>query len=577
MKFNIPKVGYAIILLVIALSIFLVLTGCPQSAPSPTPAQAPTPTQAPEPALTAEFEVSSLVVIPTEVVAGQTANVRADVKNIGEIDGSYTATLTVDGNVVKARDITISTGATEQVSFIYSTNITGPHSIVLAGLTETFTVLRPPEFKISSMAITPPEAIAGDEVRIRADITNTGEVGGSYTATLTVEGDVSQTKEVTLEAGATETVFFAYSPNVAGTYHLGLDGLTAALKVLEPAPPEPAEIKIINNRAITDFPNTIAFAIEGSSALPVAKIILEYGTDKRSLVSEVNRVEPEYATEVKIRTSYVWEMKKTGSIPPGARVWWRWRITDEDERTYVTPRQTTVFEDTRYQWQVETAHDLDIYWYSLGASLVKELTEGVESRLWRVELEVDIPEERKPKVFVYPDSEELRSAVLFTQEWTGALAFPDYNIILIPVSADSLEWAKRTLAHEITHLIVGEAVFGPFGDIPTWLNEGLAQYAEGEMEEYHRRALDDAIKENNLLSVRSLGSSFPADPDQASLAYAQSLSLVSYLVDTYGWDKIGELIAVFKEGSTYDNALQEVYAFDTEGLEEQWRTHIGAS
>ncbi|GAI36823.1 unnamed protein product, partial [marine sediment metagenome] len=218
------------------------------------------------------------------------------------------------------------------------------------------------------------------------------------------------------------------------------------------------------NRAITDFPNTIAFTLEGSSTLPVANINLEYGTDKRSVVSEVSRVEPEYAPRVTIRASWTWQMKKTGSLPPGAKVWWRWRITDEAERTYVTPRQTIAFEDTRYQWQVEVAPDMDIYWHSLGTSLVKELTEGVESRLARVKLDVLIPEERKPKVFVYPDAEELRSAVLFTQEWTGALAFWDYNIILIPVRSDNLEWAKRTLAHEITHLLVRDVTFGPFGD-----------------------------------------------------------------------------------------------------------------
>jgi len=208
--------------------------------------------------------------------------------------------------------------------------------------------------------------------------------------------------------------------------------------------------------------------------------------------------------------------------------------------------------------------------------LVKELTEGVESRLSRVKLEVDIPEERKPKVYVYPSAEELRGAVLFTQEWTGALAFTDYNIILIPVGPDNLEWAKRTLAHEITHLLVREATFGPFGDIPTWLNEGLAQYAEGEMEDYQSEILKDAIKEDKLISVRSLCSSFPADPDQASLAYAQSLSLVSYLVETYSWADMRELLAVFKEGSTYDNALQMVYSFDISGLEERWRAHISS-
>jgi len=362
---------------------------------------------------------------------------------------------------------------------------------------------------------------------------------------------------------------------------LALLGCAGPASPLTPAPvPEStltAEVTVTSNRVIADFPDTIAFTLEGTSALPVATINLEYGTDKRSIVSEVSRVEPEYAPGVKIRASWIWEMKKTGSLPPGAKVWWRWRITDKADQTYVTPRQTIVFEDTRYQWQVEVAPDLDVYWHSLGASLVKELTEGVESRLSRVKLVVNIPEERKPKVFVYPSAEELRGAVLFTQEWTGALAFLEYNIILIPVRSDNLDWAKRTLAHEITHLLVREATFGPFGDIPTWLNEGLAQYAEGEMEEYHRQVLDNAIKETKLISVRSLGSGFPADPDQASLAYAQSMSLVSYLVETYGWADMRELLDVFKEGSTYDNALQKVYSFDTGGLEEQWRAHIGAS
>jgi len=324
-----------------------------------------------------------------------------------------------------------------------------------------------------------------------------------------------------------------------------------------------------------DFPDSIAFLLEASSALPVASIDLEYGTDKRSLVSEFSRVEPEYAPGVRIRASYTWQMKKTGSIPPGAKVWWRWRITDQSHRTYLTQRKTFVFEDTRYDWRIETAQHMDIYWHSLGASLAGELASGEETKLSRVKLEVHIPEERKPRVFVYADSEEVRSAVLFTHEWTGALAFFDYNIILIPVGPDDLEWGKRALAHEITHLLVREATYGLFGDIPNWLNEGLATYAEGELMPYEQEALDQAIADNGLLSLRSLGSGFPADPDKATLAYAQSNSLVCYLIETYGWDKISDLLFMFKEGNTYDNALQEVYSFDTDGLEERWQLYLG--
>ncbi len=561
------KLRRSIVLLAIALGVCLALFGCVGPAPTATS----------ELTDTAEFELSSLLVTPSEVVVGEPITVEALVTNVGKVESDFVAKLKVDEVVVATKEITVGVGTTKTVSFTYSANATGTHNVELDGLSATFVVLRPAEFEVSSLVVTPSQVTAGETVRIEASITNTGEVKGSYTATLTLEDEVSQTKEITVEAGATETVSFTYSADAVGTYSLGVDGLTATLKVLGPTPPEPAEVTIASNHAVADFPDTIAFILDGSSTLPVTKITLEYGTDKRSLVSEVSRVEPEHALGVKIRTSWVWEMKKTGSLPPGARVWWQWRITDEADQTYVTPRETIIFEDTRYQWQVEVAQDVDVHWHSLGASLVKDLTEGVESRLSLVKLEVSIPEERKPKVFVYPSAEELRSAVLFTQQWTGALAFLDYNIILIPVRSDNLEWAKRTLAHEITHLLVREATFGPFGDIPTWLSEGLAQYAEGDMEEYHRQVLERAIEGDQLISVRSLGGSFPADPEQASLAYAQSLSLVSYLVLTYGWADMRELLTVFKEGSTYDNALQKVYSFNIEGLEERWRGHIRAS
>lgn len=46
------------------------------------------------------------------------------------------------------------------------------------------------------------------------------------------------------------------------------------------------------------------------------------------------------------------------------------------------------------------------------------------------------------------------------------------------------------------------------------------------------------------------------------------------IIETYGWPNINELLTLFKEGSTYDNALQMGYSFDIIGLEERWRTYI---
>ncbi|NIO71368.1 MAG: peptidase MA domain-containing protein, partial [Anaerolineae bacterium] len=61
---------------------------------------------------------------------------------------------------------------------------------------------------------------------------------------------------------------------------------------------------------------------------------------------------------------------------------------------------------------------------------------------------------------------------------------------------------------------------------------------------------------NTLISVRSLSSSFSADSDLASLSYAESYSLVEFILDQYGEEKMTQLIDIFTEGAYYDDALQ---------------------
>jgi hypothetical protein len=87
--------------------------------------------------------------------------------------------------------------------------------------------------------------------------------------------------------------------------------------------------------------------------------------------------------------------------------------------------------------------------------------------------------------------------------------------------------------------------------------------------------LQEAASSDELFSVQSLGSSFPADPEKARLAYAQSHSLVDFLITNHGRDKMLQLLEVFQRGSSYDDALLEVYGFDTSGLDDRWRDSLG--
>lgn len=91
----------------------------------------------------------------------------------------------------------------------------------------------PAEFKVSSLNISPAEVFSDEVITVTADVENIGESEGSYNVNLTIDGVGVQTQEVTLAAGARETVTFQVVKEASGTYQVGIDGLTGTLTVLK--------------------------------------------------------------------------------------------------------------------------------------------------------------------------------------------------------------------------------------------------------------------------------------------------------------------------------------------------------
>jgi hypothetical protein len=178
------------------------------------------------------------------------------------------------------------------------------------------------------------------------------------------------------------------------------------------------------------------------------------------------------------------------------------------------------------------------------------------------------------KVYIYASPRDLQGSMIFPQEWTGGVAFTRYGIIAIGISPNALDWGSRAITHELTHLVIHQMTFNPYGDLPVWLNEGLAMYNEGPLEPVLVSLLGQAVAEGSLISVRSLASPFSTDAAKAVLSYAQSHSLVEFLLSSYGQDKMFELLNSFRQGSSYDGALEKVYGFDMDGLNTLWREYI---
>ena len=109
------------------------------------------PTEEEEAAAPAEFEVTSLDIVPSETVAGETVIVTAQVTNIGGSEGTYAAILTVDGVDVQTRDATLAPGATGTVTFSLMKDSSGTYNIEIGGLSRSLVVRTvEPEYNLSN-------------------------------------------------------------------------------------------------------------------------------------------------------------------------------------------------------------------------------------------------------------------------------------------------------------------------------------------------------------------------------------------------------------------------------------------
>ena len=339
------------------------------------------------------------------------------------------------------------------------------------------------------------------------------------------------------------------------------------------------DIRVLDTHVTVDFPLSITFHLDAQGPTNISKAELRFLVEQRSCAQVESSGFAQFAPGKQITTQWTWDMRKVGSLPPGALVRYRWSLQDASEEVLETPEETYQVADDRYPWQGMARDMLTLSWYRGDQAFAGALMSAAQEALDRLEASTGTRPIKPVKLFIYGSSGDLQGALVFPQEWTGGVSFSGFSIIAIGISPTSLAWGQRAMAHELTHVVIEQVTFNCFSDIPTWLSEGLATYNEdalGEPLSAYANALDEAMKEGQLLSVRSLGGGFPTAQEEAVLAYGESFSLVQFLTQRYGPEKLGVLLGEFRSGTTADGALRQVYGFDQDGLEAEWRQHIGA-
>ncbi|ADO74300.1 peptidase MA family metallohydrolase [Stigmatella aurantiaca] len=145
--------------------------------------------------------------------------------------------------------------------------------------------------------------------------------------------------------------------------------------------------------------------------------------------------------------------------------------------------------------------------------------------------------------------------------------------IRINDAAELTQQTKATLVHEYVHAALDE-ICGGGHLLPTWLNEGLAEYVEWRYlgsEGPPRETADmlqAAARGGKLPSLARLSQDMLVRQANPALAYATSASAVRELISRGGAPKLLSLVRDVGQGTGFDRALQTHYGINVAKLDE---------
>jgi len=216
--------------------------------------------------------------------------------------------------------------------------------------------------------------------------------------------------------------------------------------------------------------------------------------------------------------------------------------------------------------------------YEEGPEVSSELEETVEALHGNIMLDLVAfsPWSREQKVFIFfSNSQDTYQRLTGRPAWSGGAASLSERKIYVYKSDEA--WG--ILAHELTHIYF-DSFFPPSHPSPLWLSEGVATYIQAE------RGFSTPVWLSQNLAKLQGGSGFKlpdlvrienlqgADEDNVRLWYAQSYSVVRFLMRLKAGDAFYMFCRNLRDGRPVPQSLYQAYGMPynkLSSLEYAWR------
>lgn len=319
------------------------------------------------------------------------------------------------------------------------------------------------------------------------------------------------------------------------------------------------------------FGQEVRFHLQVDAPDPIRSIVLAYRTsDNPGTIVETMA----FDQGTTVTVDYVHQIRER-YIRPFVQVTYWWTIDSMADARLTTEPQTFVYADNRFDWQALSQNVITVHWYRGDVQAAQKALDVAISGLDRARQDIDISTGQPIDVYLYENVDDMQAALpADTPAGTDALTLYETSVILV---ASGLQEAnvldlERILPHEVTHALIHEVTQSDYDGVPLWLSEGLAtsvQYTFSPDPDA-QLLMQQAARDQSLISLDTLCAAFPQSSARARLAYAESASVITYIRDRYGRQALRDLVAAYGDGATCEGGVQRVLALSLDRLQAQW-------
>jgi Tol biopolymer transport system component len=228
----------------------------------------------------------------------------------------------------------------------------------------------------------------------------------------------------------------------------------------------------------------------------------------------------------------------------------------------------------KFNWKIIQSANFDVYYHGNALPLAKFMAREAESALRIIQDQLAFTVSKRISLILYNSHNQFQQTNVigqFMTEGIGGVTELFKNRVVLPFEGDHAKF-KHVIHHELVHAVLNDMLYGGSVQslvnnpgavmLPLWMNEGFAEYSSaGGMDVKTDMFMRDVAVSEYLRGLDQLNGYF---------AYRGGQAFWTYVANTYGKGKVGEVLNRFRTLRDVERTFQASFGMSYEEMSDQW-------